>query len=215
MTTMTQTNVDVTELDALLATAREKALNGERTLADLRWFLDLSRDGLDELMGETQEDEPEATPTNILHPIVEALTVGATDGTEIIPNASDVFTGYIDGDFVSWGANQPSDATPEITTTVYEMREDATYKQMFDSLSTDTKKLCMTQSQIITFVKTHRQHLRTDGYATLFLFESNKKLFVAYVLFGGHGLLGVYVRRFEGVSAWGADRRHRVVVPQL
>ena len=215
MPATTTDEVTATDLDTLIATLRHKVDSGEITLAHLQWFLALTCDELDALVEDVEEDEPTAVATSILHPLVGALKIAATDGKDIIPNASDVFTGYIDGDFVRWDANQPSDATLEITTTVYEMRQDVTLKQMFDSLSTDTKKLCMTQSQIIGFVKTHRQHLRTDGYATLFLFESNGKFFVASVYFLVDGRLGVDVRRFEVDFVWRADDRVRVVVPQL
>lgn len=215
MTIATRTNVNVQELDALLATAREKGLSGERTLADFQWFLDLSRDGLDELRGTEQEDTPEETPTDILSLVpTGALTLDVTDGTQIIAHADEVFKAWIDGDFRNYGADEKSGPTLETPVAVYEMAKDATFKQMFTSLGAPREKLCLTQSQIIGYVQKHREHLRKEGYATLFLFKSNGKFFVAGVRFHGSHL-EVFVRQFEYDRVLYAGLRPRVVVPQL
>jgi hypothetical protein len=95
------------------------------------------------------------------------------------------------------------------------MTKDATFTQMFGSLNADMKKLCLTPHQVKNFVKKHCNWLRTDGWATFFLFESNRELFVAGVSFFSHGGLGVRVGRFGNSFVWGAGRHHRVVVPQL
>ncbi len=215
---MTATKTDaltVTELDTLIATLRDQVLSGGMTIDQLHWFIELDSVERESLM-EGAGKESEATPTTILKLLsTQPIMLDATDGTATIPNAGDVFTGYIDPDFKDWGADEASSPTPEMKAVVHEMTQNATFKQMFDSLSAETKKLCMTQSQIIEFVKAHREHLRTDGYATFFLFKSKGKFFVAYVSFVDRGRLKVRVRRFERGSAWYADVRPRVVVPQL
>lgn len=85
----------------------------------------------------------------------------------------------------------------------------------FGSLSSDLDVLCLTQSQILNFVAKHKSWLRTDGYATFFLFKANNQFFVASGSFDGDGSLGVRVYRFEDDDVWDADYRRRVVVPQL
>lgn len=94
------------------------------------------------------------------------------------------------------------------------MTENATFVQMFGELSRETAKLCLTQAQIKRFVKEYRQHLRSDGYATFFLFQVGGKFFVAVVNLVDGGP-GVYVRQFEPGGVWGGDVRLRVVLPQL
>lgn len=143
----------------------------------------------------------------------QGLTVSKC-GTETLAEAGDVFTGYVDSDFRNWGLNEPSAPTPPTKVNVYEMAEDATFAQMFGSLSSDTAKLCLTQAQIKRFVKEHRKHLRSDGYATFFLFKVGDNFFVADVYLNA-GEPVVYVRRFELDVEWDGDYRRRVVVPQL
>ncbi|MDP2736466.1 MAG: hypothetical protein Q8O59_01620 [bacterium] len=144
-----------------------------------------------------------------------SLTVDAVDGTEILADAKDVFPGGIDSDFKNWGADEPGQLTAKTPVEVHEMKKDATFSQMFGELNSDVRKLCLTQHQIKNFVKKHRNWLRTDGYATFFLFESNGNFFVAYVYFRSSGGLFVLVYQFEISYVWNAERRHRVVVPQL
>ena len=144
----------------------------------------------------------------------ESLVLDALDGIETLANAKDVFA-YIDSDLINWGADEKGPATEETSVAVYEIAKDATFSQMFDSLSDDLNSLCLTQAQIINFVKKYRSWLRADGYATLFLFKSHGHLFVADVGLGSDGRLEVYVNRFEYSGVWGAEDRYRLVVPQL
>ena len=144
----------------------------------------------------------------------ESLVLNSVDGKEILADAKDLFM-YIDSDFKNYGADEKGLATGEIFVHVYGMTKDATFSQMFNSLSSDVKKLCLTQAQIKGFVKKYRHWLRADGYATFFLFESNSQLFVANVHVRSDGGLEVNVRRFEYSLVWRAECCLRVVVPQL
>ena len=146
-----------------------------------------------------------------------SLTVDAVDGTEILADAKekDVFSGGIDSDFINWEADEPDRSTVETPVDVYEMTQDATFSQMFGDLSSDVRRLCLTQHQIKNFVKKHRSWLRTEGYATFFLFESKGHFFVAFVIFNSTDKLNVDVNRFEYSSVWHAGSRHRLVVPRL
>ncbi len=146
----------------------------------------------------------------------EALILGATDGKEVLADAKDVFA-YIDSAFRLWGTDAPGPTTKEMPVQVYELVKDATFAQMFGSISTDPNKLCLTQAQIKDFVKGHRRWLQTDGYATFFLFKSHEHFFVAcvYVRVYSGGELRVRVLRFERDDVRYAVYRRRVVVPQL
>ncbi|EKE20700.1 MAG: hypothetical protein ACD_7C00503G0018 [uncultured bacterium] len=144
----------------------------------------------------------------------ETLTLDACDGAKILAEANDVFK-YIDSDLKSWGADQRGRATTETPAEVYEMEKDATFSQMFSSLTSDVRRLCLTQNQIIGFAKKHRNRLRTDGYGTFFLFESNGEIFVASVRFASDDLLRVGVGRFEYSDVWNAENCHRLVTPKL
>ena len=145
----------------------------------------------------------------------ETLELDAVDGSEVIPGSEDIFKADIDSDFVSWGANQKGCATGKTPVDVHEMTKDGTFAQLFGSLNADVRKLCFTQHQIKNFIRKYRNWLREDGYATFFLFESNGNFFVASVSVRSDGKLRVDVHEFEDGHVWHAERRHRIVVPQL
>jgi len=156
-----------------------------------------------------------ATAHSILRLLTEEpLTIGPTDGSEVLADADDVFS-HIDSDFHGWKADEPGKATDATLAKVYELAQDATFAKMFGTLSGDVSQLCLTQAQIKAFVKQHRNWLRTGGYATFFLTESGREFFVAGVRLDVDGPLSAYVCRFGRAHVWCAGYRHRVVVPQL
>ncbi len=150
----------------------------------------------------------------ILQLVVKGLVLDPVDGKRILADASDLFV-HIDGDFHSWNADEPGEPTGETLVDVHEMVSDADFAKMFGSLSLDSHQLCLSQDQIGGFVEKHRNWLRTDGFATFFLFESYGERFVALVFVRSRGGLGVLVHRFENSRVWYAEDRHRLVVPQL
>ncbi len=163
----------------------------------------------------------------ILAPLYEGekIELGETDGKATIAQAKDVFTGYLDSDFTNWGTDKPSGPTASQALSVYEMHQNANFKQTFvppDGKTLDD--LCLTQAQIIEFCKKHRDKLHPNGWATFFLFkvedpeatdgEEKKKYFVAYVRVYGRELK-VNVYHFDSPVTWRAGSRHRIVLPQL
>ncbi len=144
----------------------------------------------------------------------ESLVLAPLDGKEILADARDMFV-YVDSDFRNYDADEKGSATKNTLVLVYEMTKDATFSQIFGSLSGDLEKICLTQAQIKNFVRKYRNWLRTNGYATFFLFKSHGNFFVAGVVVFSVGRLYVYVYRFEDSDLWDVEFRRRVVVPQL
>ena len=150
------------------------------------------------------------------------VIIGATDGKDVLANAGDVFTGFVDGDFANWGLTEPADPTEECATQVHELVQDGIFEQIYKGLDTELGSLCLTQAQIKKFCVERREWLRKDGYGTFFLFKKNKKkpatpenLFVARVGVYGDGRLGVSVYQFSRGIVWRARCAHRFVLPQL
>lgn len=132
---------------------------------------------------------------------------------DTIARAADVFTGFIDSDFTAWGTDVKSPKTEETELAVLEIDKNGTFRDIFDSMSKDMDSMCLTQAQIIAFVKEHKDKLRTDGYGTFFLFKVNGEVFVARVDLDSGGGPDAYVGRFSHDGVWGAGYRRRVVVP--
>lgn len=132
---------------------------------------------------------------------------------DTINRANDVFS-YIDSDFTDWKIDVKSPKTEATKMAMLEMDKDATFADIFGEISNDADLLRLTQAQIIEFVTSYKDQLRTDGYATFFLFKENDEFFIALVRFVGVGQLKVSVFRFSDDFVWFAEYR-RVVVPQL
>jgi hypothetical protein len=143
------------------------------------------------------------------------VVIKATSGKRTIAAAGKTFPGWIDPDYKNYGCNVTAEARPETPTDVYEMIEDGDFRKIFGSFGENLDRLCLTQDQIIEFVESHIKWLRTEGYATLFLFKVGTDCFVARVYFFDDGQLRARVRRFSYDDVWRAKYRHRIVVPQL
>ena len=143
----------------------------------------------------------------------KSVKLATTDGKETLAKAKDVFV-YIDPDFKHYGCDVKSEAAPETEVTVYEMVKDGTFAQLFGGFGENLDRLCLTQAQIKAFARDQRNWLRSDGYATFFLFKVGSEFFVADVYVYADGLY-VYVHRLSDDLVWDAESRHRIVVPQL
>ncbi len=141
------------------------------------------------------------------------IQLNATKGTETFVKNKDLFTSWFDSDFENYKTDVKGKNTKELKVEVRELTEDSTLKDIFNSISTDTDSLVLSQGQIIDYVKNHKDFL-TDWY-TFFLFKVSDEFFVAGVRVDGGGRLAVGVNRFSYDDVWGAEFRLRIVVPQL
>lgn len=136
------------------------------------------------LMPPRNKEEKQSTPpppSTILRSISKGkkVTISACKGKRTIARSDVVFTEYLDSAFQNLGKRGKK--TPATDTEVYEMVENATFAQMFTSLSRDLNCLVFTQDQIVTFVEQYSNWLRAGGTGTFFLFKENEEFFVAYV----------------------------------
>lgn len=143
----------------------------------------------------------------------EEIIIAPTAGSRTIARAKNVFRGWVDPNFKQWGTDMPGKAKPATPAEVHEMRRDAIFADMFGSLGRPISELVFTQDQIIRFCEDHPEWLRTDGYATFFLFEENKELLVARVYAATAGL-NADAHRFEDSDVRHGESCPRVVVPQ-
>jgi len=142
----------------------------------------------------------------------EGVPLGATNGSRIIAEATDIFIGWIDPDFRNYRADESGATTKPALADVYEISRDGNLKYLLGFLSSDSKSLALTQDQIIDFVEKNPEYLHPKGGGTFFLFESHKKLFVAFVLRGDSGKLKASVYHFANVNVCFAEHRPRLVV---
>ncbi len=144
----------------------------------------------------------------------------ATDGTETLWGASEVFTGFRDPDLLKWNLDLPGKATLAISTAVSEVIEDGTFGEIYGSLSDDLNKLRLSQAQIKHFARLHYYKFDPDRWATFLLFtrqdepvnEDQSNLFVASVCIRDLKLL-VVVRKFSREHILEATGRPRIVTP--
>ncbi len=142
---------------------------------------------------------------------LKTIKLKAATGKETIAKASELFTGWIDSDFKNWNLDFTGEKTKAMELTVCEMTEDQTFAQMFPN----PEKMTLTQSQIIEFVKNHKDLLHPDGWATFFLFKVGTEFFVARVHVYDDGQLYAHVHRLSFDYVWLAESRYRFVMPVL
>lgn len=142
------------------------------------------------------------------------IAIGPTDGQGTIAQARDTFPGYIDSDFRNYKTDVKGQPTKAMPVVVYELVKNGTFSQIFGVFGENLDRLCLSQDQIISFVKDNENWLRTDGYGTFFLFKVNGEFFVARVRRDSRGL-EVGAGRLSRGSIWYGGGQRRVVVPQL
>lgn len=140
------------------------------------------------------------------------IVIEETDGKETIAKASDLFTSYISSGFEKF--DQTCKHTKETKIQVFEVINNGTFKQIFESLGENLDKLCLTQSQIIKFVRNHKRWLQTEDYGTFFLFKKKGEYFVVRVGLGGNGWRVLFCI-FNSDHVWGAGYQYRLVIPQM
>jgi len=199
---------DSARLAGLQIDLLQKMRNGNISMDHLDYFLKLNFSQREELLGRKPEKEVYLK----LLSGTETLFLDECDGQSIIADSKNVFYS-IDNDFKSYGANEKGVATSKTPVEVHELIKDGKFTQIFGSLNSDLDKLCLTQNQILNFIKNHKNWLRADGYGTFFLFKSNGKFFVAGVNVDSGGL-HVRVYHFGRDRVWGAVDRYRFVIPQ-
>lgn len=143
------------------------------------------------------------------------VVIGATQGTETLASANDVFSS-ISPDFKNWGCDKAEQATPEVAVEVYEQIKDATYPEIFGSVNQNFDHLVLTTPQIKSFVLNHAKDylLEAEWTCFRFLFKVGDDFFIADVRILSDGNRDVRVTRFLDGSVRHAEYRHRIVVPQ-
>lgn len=156
-------------------------------------------------------------PVVYLRPLYgdEQIVVGKTDGTRLITEATDVFTGRIDPDFKEFGFDVPARPTVATEFIVCEQIMDGTLAQNFDSLSQPRVELCSTPHQAIEFIVKHCSRLRGRGDGNLFLLQrADGEFFVLNVCVHLGGSLDVFLNPFLDNDVWHAKYQHRFMFPK-
>jgi hypothetical protein len=151
---------------------------------------------------------------NFLEPIFEGerLFIGATDGTQNIAYAKDVF-GQIDPSFKKLKTDVSDQSRPRTLVEVNKLKKVATFLQMFGELNNDLHELCLTQHQIKSFVREHYNCVWLCP--VLYLFESEGKFVVARVAFTPNGSLMIHKYNVENKTKWSVNSGTWVVVPAI
>ena len=138
------------------------------------------------------------------------LELAETDGTETIATAKVLFPSCLDSDFASV-SNEKINPTPKKLVCVDEIVHSGCLREIF---SDDLNDLCLTQPQIVQFVRIHRVWLRKDDESTFFLYKSGKEFQVAQVRVRDDGL-GIFSRKLSDDHVFLSSELNRVVTPQL
>lgn len=145
------------------------------------------------------------------------IVIPETSGRETMADAQSIFTAHLDSDFENCKIGGPSDKRPATPVRVFELVRNATWKNMFSSLSEDLGELALTGHQIREFCEKHKIWLHQGGHWTFFLLKEEDQFFVVRVrVYNSGGHLCANVDALENIGIWqAAGNCYRVVVPQL
>jgi len=140
------------------------------------------------------------------------LIIGSTDGSRIITQARDVFTDSISPHFRKWKINKPVGPTNKTIMRAYKITRSTTYTEMFTSIDSDIRSLCMTPHQIIDFCQEYFEWtVEYQGRSTIFLVKSNGFFFVPHV-FWNHKGLSIGINEYSSALDWRPDYNHRLLI---
>ncbi len=143
------------------------------------------------------------------------IVIGPTNGVETFTHAKSVFRYISPAFFNDPTMDKPSKATENEPVTVYKIKRDTTFAEMFGSMGY-LNDLAFTQGQIIEFCRSHSDKLRPDGEATLFLFETEGKCFIADIRVRMHDnsfMPEVYMDYADNRNRWNTYSRPLLVIP--
>lgn len=112
------------------------------------------------------------------------LTLSSVAGDTTIVGSADVFSGWIDGDFQSVDVADSRKRRPKISVDIYRLVTGGRMSEIISGFGRKkVAKLCLAQSHIVEFCRTHAHRLRqcADGYGTFFLLNTGDKIIVPYV----------------------------------
>lgn len=99
-------------------------------------------------------------PDNVLVKTDKVFQISPTDGRANIANSGDKFRRVFFGeDEEVQKSNFISEPTKAVEASVYSLVNDSTIYKMFKSLNKDLNKICLTQSQILSFLEDYRKEL--------------------------------------------------------
>lgn len=153
-----------------------------------------------------------------LSPVVgaQSLEIGFTTGTRTIAEANELLT-YIDSDYDNWGLNHRSEAKSVTALQLFETVGDMYFGKAFEHFDRNLRDLCLTQHQILEFIRFHHEWLIKTGRSTFFLMERWKNEFFVVGVFACRGGWGSHVHDFSSTRnyVWVGRSKRRIVVPRL
>jgi hypothetical protein len=141
------------------------------------------------------------------------IIIRATNGDERFTNAERIFTGQLHPDFKKWRCGESLSSARQTRVQIFEMVENGTLNDLYRSPAIELDSLCLTESQIIEFVRSHHMWLRRRGFATFFLFKNGSEFLVARIQYVSHGYLYAKPYRLSHDKVWDAKYQHRFVLP--
>ncbi len=138
--------------------------------------------------------------------IIKAMPSGYTN----IFRSRNVFRNSIDPDFKNLDLDVIQKASSETEVKVYELIEDASFLEMFDSIGRELDKLCFTQKQIIYFCK--NCFFSKYGKEVFFLFKENKNYYIANVRLTFNGLCVEVLDLYHNYR-WDSDESPYLLIP--
>ncbi|MFA6194637.1 MAG: hypothetical protein WC719_02745 [Patescibacteria group bacterium] len=108
----------------------------------------------------------------------EGISIDSLDGQETILKSKEIYS-FINSKFQEWGLDQPSPPTGKTIVDVYKLKGDATFAEVFASISGAKGERTLSQAQINNFSKNHQELSSRLEDQLFFFFQANGEYWVA------------------------------------
>lgn len=163
-----------------------------------------------------------AFSTKYLKPSFEAddklMIIDKCDGTQIISKTKYCGGGpfqSVSHDFHDLKADEYGHATPKTVVDCYDIVKDGMISDYLNSITKDTEELCLTQDQIVEFIRKHYRYLGVRHNPLFIPFKSYDCFFVAHFHIPqiyNEDYLYVRVYEFNDERVWSAEYSRIMVV---
>jgi hypothetical protein len=205
---------DIMAISRIINYLLPKIGNGEVPIGQLirflDWFLDLSIEDREEMFG-NPEGAASVSPIKLVSE-GKLLRLSPLSGSMLICHSRHLFSD-IALSFRSY--TEQGRVTSVTPIAVYQVTQAGNFRQAFESIERDLLKICLTQHQILNFIKLYRKWLQKQDGSTAFLFSDKASFVVARIEFDDGGLLKAFTNQLDDAMFLGAARWPRIVVPRF
>lgn len=131
----------------------------------------------------------------------KGILIDSLNSQETILKSKGIYS-FINQKFEEWNLDQPGPPTGKTVVDVYKLKSDATFSEVFASVSSEKGKRIFSQQQINNFSKNHQELLVRPEDQMFFFFQNNGEYWVASLCSRGNSRPTISPLRLSYDRSW-------------